>query len=57
MHKARVVPGLQYYRSGKYRSFLFLWFQSKVSSPGNQAVSKGCLLNISEVIQVLFYGT
>jgi hypothetical protein len=56
MHRARVVPGWPYYRSGRCRSFLFLWFQSKVSSPGNQAVSKGCQLNISETIQVLFSG-
>ncbi len=40
MHRARVVPGWQYYRSGRYRSFLFLCFQSIMSSPGKHAVTQ-----------------
>jgi hypothetical protein len=50
MHRARVVPGWQYYRSGRYRSFQFLGFQSMVSSPGKQAVTCGAPLIISVTI-------
>ncbi len=50
MHTARAVPGWQYYRSGRCRSFLFLWFQSKISSPGKQADSTVCELIITGTI-------
>lgn len=33
MHKARVVPGWQYYQSGIYHSGLYFCFLSIVSSP------------------------
>jgi hypothetical protein len=40
MHRARAVPGWQYYQSGRYRSFQFLCFQSMMSSPGTHAVTQ-----------------
>ena len=43
MHRVRVVPGWQYYQSGRYRSFLFLCFQSIMSSPGKQAVTQSAI--------------
>ena len=56
MHRARVVPGWQYYRSGRYRSFQFLGFQSMVSSPGKQAVTCGAPLIISVTIILVRVG-
>ena len=50
MHTARVVPGWQYYRSGRYHFFQFLWFQSRISSPGKQADSTVRQVIITEPI-------
>jgi hypothetical protein len=41
MRRVRVVPGWQYYPSGKYHSCLYLSFQSIGSSPGKQDVAGG----------------